>query len=116
MVILDIDQEQVGVDLDKLLSDTTTEVNLNNGARMVGCWNGLRKRGMDGKVFGDDPQPAKRAVAFSNTIKQSMLFKDYFAASGRFSVSMLIVMKMEQAPLHCDVEHVDGTQNAPTRV
>ena len=80
VVILDIDQEEVGVDLDKLLSDTSTEVNLSNGARMVGCWNGLRKRGMDGNVFGDDPQPAKRAVAFSNTIKQSKLFNDYFSA------------------------------------
>ena len=63
VVILDIDQEEVGVDLDKLLSDTSTEVNLNNGARMVGCWNGLRKRGTDGEIFGDDPQPARRAVA-----------------------------------------------------
>ena len=114
VVILDIDQEQVGVDLDKLLSDTSTEVNLNNGARMVGCWNGLRKRGMDGEVFSDDRQPAKRAVAFSNTIKQSKLFDDYFSEI----VDHCIDADSDEnssSPLRCYVEHVDGTQNAPTR-
>ncbi|MDE2820233.1 MAG: DEAD/DEAH box helicase family protein [Chloroflexota bacterium] len=114
VVILDIDQEEVGIDLDKLLSDTSTEVNLNNGARMVGCWNGLRKRGMDGKVFGDDPLPAKRAVAFSNTIKQSKEFNDYFSAI----VDQCIDADSEengQSSLRCAVEHVDGTQNALTR-
>ncbi|MDE2949604.1 MAG: DEAD/DEAH box helicase family protein [Chloroflexota bacterium] len=114
VVILDIDQEEVGIDLDKLLSDTSTEVNLNNGARMVGCWNGLRKRGMDGEVFGDDPLPAKRAVAFSNTIKQSREFNDYFSAI----VDQCIDADSEengQSPLRCAVEHVDGTQNALTR-
>ena len=115
VVILDIDQEQVGIDLDKLLSDTSKEVNLNNGAKMVGCWNGLRKRGMDGEVFGDDPQPAKRAVAFSNTIKQSKNeFQRYFPQV----VTECINADSDDngaAPLRCEVRHVDGTQNAPER-
>ena len=114
VVILDIDREEVGVDLHKLLSDTSTEVNLNNGARMVGSWNGLRKRGMDGEIFGDDPQPAKRAVAFSNTINQSKQFQEYFP---------LVITECINAdrhdngasPLRCEVRHVDGTQNAPER-
>ena len=116
VVILDIDREEVGIDLDKLLSDTSTEVNLNNGARMVGCWNGLRKRGMDGEVFGDDPQPAKRAVAFSNTIKQSKNeFQRYFPEV----VTECIKADTEDngaTPLRCEVRHVDGTQNAPERL
>ena len=115
VVILDVDQEEVGIDLDKLLSDTDTEVNLNNGAKMVGCWNGLRKRGMDGQIFGDDPRPAKRAVAFSNTIKQSKNeFQRYFPEV----VTACIEADGEEngtTPLLCEVMHVDGTQNAPER-
>ncbi len=114
VVILDIDYDEVGEDLDKLLTDDTIEVDMDNGARMVGCWNGLRKRGMDGVDFSDDPGSAKRAVAFSNTIKQSKDFRDYFP---------LVIDECVEAgnqsdldsPLQCDVRHVDGTQNALKR-
>jgi len=115
VVILDVDPEEVSGDLDKLLSDTNTEVNLNNGAKMVGSWNGLRKRGMDGMEFVDDPQPAKRAVAFSNTIKQS---KDEFERFFPLVVTECINADShnnETTPLQCEVVHVDGTQNALTR-
>ena len=78
VVILNIDQEKVGIELDKLLSDDSIEVNMDNGARMVGCWNGLGKRDVEGVDFSDDPGAAKRAVAFSNTIAQSKQFRDYF--------------------------------------
>ena len=74
VIILNVDQELTGINLDNLLSDPSNEVNMDNGARMVGCWNGLRKRAADGLDFGEDFQPAKRAVAFSNTIAQSKLF------------------------------------------
>ena len=114
VVILDIDQEEVGIDLDKLLADDAIEVDMDNGARMVGSWNGLRKRGMDGVDFSDDPASAKRAVAFSNTIKQSKDFRDYFP---------LVIDECVKASnledgislLQCEVRHVDGTQNALKR-
>ena len=81
---------------------------------MVGCWNGLRKRGMNGVEFSDDAQPAKRAVAFSNTIMQSKLFKEYFPQI----ISECINADSHEdgeSPLRCSVRHVDGTQNALTR-
>ena len=110
VVILNVDQEQVGIDLDALLSDSSTDINMNNGARMVGCWNGLGKRGAAGVDFTADPQPAKRAVAFSNSIKQSKQFAQYFNpviesclnAGGDHAANSL----------RCIVHHVDGTQTA----
>ena len=114
VVILDIDQEQVGIDLDALLSDSSSEVDMDNGARMVGCWNGLRKRGMQGVEFSDDPLPAKRAVAFSNTIAQSKLFEHYFPQVIAECISADRQQAAEQ-PLDCTVHHVDGTQNALKR-
>ena len=110
VVILNVDQEQVGIDLDALLSDSSTDINMNNGARMVGCWNGLGKRGAEGVDFTADPQPAKRAVAFSNSIKQSKQFTQYFNpviesclnAGGAHAANSL----------QCIVHHVDGTQTA----
>ena len=110
VVILNVDQEQAGMDLDKLLSDATNEVNMDNGARMIGCWNGLGKRASDGLDFGDDYQPAKRAVAFSHIINQSKLFKDYFPQVIENCITA--AGDGSENNLRCQVIHVDGTQNA----
>ena len=113
VVIFNVDQEKVGVDLDSLLSDRATDINMDNAARMVGCWNGLGKRGASGFDFTTDPLPAKRAVAFSNTINQSKQFSQYFStiiegclnAAGANAENRLL----------CQAHHVDGTQNALRR-
>ena len=110
VIIFNVDQEQVGMDLNELLSDTASDVNMDNGARMVGCWNGLGKRAAPGVDFSADPQPAKRAVAFSSRIKQSKDFAEYFPAV----IDRCISAAGDRAEnrLRCQVEHVDGTQNA----
>lgn len=121
VIIFNVDQEQVGMDLNELLSDTATDVNMDNGARMVGCWNGLGKRAAPGVDFSADPQPAKRAVAFSNTIKRSEDFAKYFPQV----IERCIAAAGDNADtgsesgtgnrLRCQVKHVDGTQNALQR-
>ena len=110
VVIFNVDQEQAGIDLDALLSDSDNEVNMDNGARMVGCWNGLGKRAAAGLDFGGDDRPAKRAVAFSNAIRQSKQFKDYFPQV----IEACINAGGDNAEntLRCEVDHVDGTQHA----
>ena len=81
---------------------------------MIGCWNGLRKRGAEGVDFGEDPQPAKRAVAFSNTIEQSKLFELYFPQVVESCIKAGS-QDADQSPLQCEVKHVDGTQHALAR-
>ena len=120
VVIFNVDQEQVGIELDQLLSDDRSGVNMDNGARMVGCWNGLGKRGVGGVDFSGDPQPMQRAVAFSNTIAQSRLFTAYFpsviesciAAAGSDSFGSDDSADSARNRLRCEVDHVDGSQNA----
>ena len=108
VVILNVDQQKVGVDLDKLLSDDKTAVNMDNGARMIGCWNGLGKRAA-GIDFEQDPQHALRAVAFSNRIRDSELFTEWFP-----SVIETVISGQDKPEnnLRCQVRHVDGRQNA----
>ena len=45
-----------------------------NVGRVIGCLNGLAKIDPQGMEFKDDPEPMHRAVAFSNTIKESQHF------------------------------------------
>ena len=113
VVIFNVDQEQVGIDLDSLLSDRATDINMDNAARMVGCWNGLGKRGASGFDFTTDPLPAKRAVAFSNTINQSKQFSQYFSTIIEGCLNAAGANAENQ--LFCQVHHVDGTQNALVR-
>ena len=112
VMIFDVDMKEAGVDLDELLSDGDTEVNMDNGTRMVGCWNGLRKHTqMDFDFFKSDPAPAKRAVAFSNTIAQSKLFEEWFPTV----VEKCIGADGDPNLLRCEVKHVDGGHNALER-
>ena len=125
VVILDVDMEQVGVDLERMLSDEEVAVtrvprvgqkspvkitlSLDNSARMVGCWNGLRKVGITPEEFLYDPDPSRRAVAFTNTVNQSLEFAHYFPQ---------VVEEVEKTgdkSLSCHVEHVDGAMNAQKR-
>ena len=112
VVILNVEQEQVGIDLNKLLSADKSGVNMDNGTRMIGCWNGLGKRAA-GVDFRDDPLPAKRAVAFSNIIKQSTLFEDYFPQVADSCIAA--AGDNPENTLRCEVRHVDGTQDALKR-
>ena len=113
VVIFNVDMEQVGIDLDEHLSDESSPINMSNAASMVGCWNGLGKRGTSGFDFSSDPLPARRAVAFSNRISESKLFEEHFPKI----VDSCITAAGENAenPLRCQVHHVDGTQNALER-
>ena len=113
VVIFNVDQEQVGIDLDNLLSDQATDIDMDNAARMVGCWNGLGKRGATGFDFTTDPLPAKRAVAFSNTINQSKQFSQYFSTIIESCINAAGANAENR--LLCQVHHVDGTQNALIR-
>ena len=112
VVILNVDLvKEVGIDLDDLISDDKSGVNMDNGARMVGSWNGLGKRAARGADFSADPAPAKRAVAFSNTIRQSERFTEYFP----IVIDRCLSRAGAQNTLRCQVQHVDGTQNAVER-
>ena len=114
IIIFNVDQEQVGTDLHQLLSDPSTDINMDIAARMIGCWNGLNKRDASGLDFTRDPLPARRAVAFSNTIKQSKAFHDLFPQVIRATINS-DGEAAESNRMLCEVKHVDGTQNALQR-
>ena len=113
VVIFNVDMEQVGIDLDEHLSDESSPINMSNAASMVGCWNGLGKRGASGFDFSTDPLPARRAVAFSNMINESELFETHFPRIVESCISA--AGENAENPLKCQVHHVDGTQNALKR-
>src|SRR5699024_5919049 len=61
VLILTVNQEAVNESMQDAFAENG-ELNLDDATRLVGCWNGLAKRGDSEHSFGLDPQPMRRAV------------------------------------------------------
>jgi predicted helicase len=106
VLVLAVDNSMVATTFQTQLADASGELQLDDLAKIVGCWNGLAKRGHAEHDFDADPEPMRRAVAFAGTIKASKKVEATFEG----------VDDDEQGPaLTCEVLHVDGTFNALER-
>lgn len=105
VAILVISEDQINLDYSEELGDS---VNVGDVGRVIGCLNGLAKHDPEGREFHDDPQPMRRAVAFSNTIANSEHFVNLVAQlqddAGR-----------SQRALQAEAKHVDGTSGVLER-
>ena len=77
--------------------------------KIIGCWNGLSKKLIEGQ---DEGNPMRRAVAFSRSIKDSKNFKELFSKT----VKRFIEKSGQDGDLlECEVDHVDGTMTSLER-
>ncbi len=97
-----------------------TSLELNDTAKLIGCWNGLAKRIANIAAAGmeRDTEPMKRAVAFCSKIKSSVQITEQFTGiidayhqKARSQESP----EEEEKVLECVMKHVDGTQNVLER-
>jgi predicted helicase len=112
VLILTVDQDVVAKSYQQGLAAGGSELNLDDAAKIIGCWNGLAKRTGtfgDGTHFEPGEEPMRRAVAFARSIKDSQAVADHFNA---------IVASYQDADdelLDCTVQHIDGTFNTLRR-
>lgn len=112
VLILAVDEASVASSFQRLLSEDG-DLNLDDVARIVGCWNGLSKRGVHGQRLAiNDDSPMHRAVAFARNIKESKAIADQFEKIGR---ELLVNSTDDQSKLRMEAEHVDGTFNVLER-
>lgn len=109
VLVLAVSGDHVTDTLQRTLAGQDGELNLDDAARIVGCWNGLAKRTgtIDGGGFETDPEPMRRAVAFLRDIKSSKQLAATFP--------QIIDAYSDEDELECEVRHVDGTFNALER-
>ncbi len=118
VLVLAVDEEQVSRTFQRQLADDNSELRLDDIAKIVGCWNGLAKRGHTETDFGDDDAPMSRAVAFAGTIANSKKFAETFRGVVSDFIDAHQLSDDEDdtsAPLMCEAEHVDGTFNVLVR-
>lgn len=113
VLILAVDEESVATSFQTLLAEDG-DMNLDDVARIVGCWNGLSKRGVNGEQLSiTDTTPMHRAVAFARNIKESKAVAAQLERVGRELV--LDSSRGEASKLKLEAKHVDGTFNVLDR-
>ncbi|MFD8967805.1 DEAD/DEAH box helicase [Streptomyces sp. NPDC059568] len=108
VLILTVDEGVVAKTLQDSLSGGTSELNLDDAAKIIGCWNAMAKRKgtfADGSGFSEGEAPMKRAVAFARSIADSK------AIAARFQDIVDAYDGADDEVLRCEVDHVDGTFN-----
>ncbi len=113
VLILAVDEESVASSFQYVLA-REGDMNLDDVARIVGCWNGLSKRGVNGERLSiTDTAPMQRAVAFARNIKESKQVAYTLNVIGQ----ELVMNAGEQGKtaLQMRAKHVDGTFNVLAR-
>ena len=111
LLLLAVNEGHISAALQKSLSESG-ELRLEDAAKIIGCWNGLRRRFVNPEASDETPGLMRRAVAFCNTIKNSKQVVALF--------SDLMAEYQKQRPeagaaLQCELKHVDGKMNSLER-
>jgi predicted helicase len=113
VLVLAVDETAVAKTFQSQLS-VDGELSLDDAAKVVGCWNGLAKRGQAEHSFAADPVPMRRAVAFAGTIMGSKRIENLFTEIVDSYVGSHDLAATGDI-LECEIRHVDGTYNALER-
>lgn len=116
VVVLMMDEQIVS---DRIQSTFTksTELELDDATKMIGCYKALAKVGLDEKddQIKDDPKPMKKALAFCQNIRTSQIFSSEFSNVVNDYSSHEDEPNDEKTDLKVELFHVDGTFNAEQR-
>ena len=126
VVVLSVEETAINRRLQSMLKDDSNQLNVNDAAKIVGCWKALSKQDLEG--HGD---PMQRAVAFCQVIDTEYKGRKHKVSSKLISEMFSgVVEAYQQAEIEaildddkdadipdslslaCKCEHVDGSMNA----
>ena len=111
VLVLAVDETSVNNHLQGLLTDEEGELGIDDVAKIVGCWNGLSRRGQEDDDGATAPRAMQRAVAFASNIKESKRVASMFE---KITEKLASTADGEDR-LVCRAEHVDGGMNVAER-
>lgn len=109
VIVLMVDAADLTSKSNESLEDNGLESELEDAARLAGCWRALSKQGAHKDDFSYDSKPMKRVVSFSNTIDFSKR-----VAADLPRVMNYLVLRGETG-VNCETQHVDGGMGALER-
>ncbi|WP_232466206.1 type ISP restriction/modification enzyme [Diaminobutyricimonas sp. LJ205] len=125
VLVLAVDEGTIGANFQEQWA-IDGELNIPDAARIVGIYNGLAKRGVDGLgASAAERAPMRRAVAFSRSIKDSQKVQSMVSGyDGQFTRPAGVSFEdpedeafeaSAERPLRLEAKHVDGTMNVLRR-
>jgi predicted helicase len=122
VIILTVDAQHISDRMQSLLRDENNTLKVDDAAKIIGCWKALSKQSLQDD-FDNDANPMKRAVAFCQVIEPSGgKAKTHKVSSKQISGMFQEVVEAyqeaeeeqgnQQATLHCEASHIDGSMNA----
>ena len=113
VVVLAVSEEHVNRALQSHLASASGLINLDDAAKIVGCWQALQDP-ENKRSKGGPARPLKRAIAFTNTIKSSQLLEKHW--DGIVERAIALLPEEERAgAFGCETRHVDGQHHALER-
>ena len=113
VVVLAISEKCVDPAIQEYLAADGTEINITDAAKIVGCWRALQNPENRESGNGRLPQ-LSRAIAFTNTIKESQKLEKHWDGVVRSAIDRLPEDEQTEA-FRCETLHVDGKSHALDR-
>ncbi|MCW5873446.1 MAG: DEAD/DEAH box helicase [Anaerolineales bacterium] len=116
VLILTVDNKDVPPAIWQMITDEKSEINADDASKLIGTINALSKQflGDQGITKDADPEPMRRAVAFTQSIKISRkITNTYNDVSDVYLNALPPKKKEEMVGIHA--RHIDGTMAAPER-
>jgi len=116
VLILTLSENDVTPEVQKVLQNSEHEIGIDDVSKLIGCINAMSKQILNDKglVSINDPEPMRRAVAFTSSIKVSKKITDTFnEIRDAYKESVPELKKDGLVNLHS--KHIDGSMSATER-
>lgn len=116
VLILTLSENDVTPEVQQVIQNPEHEIGVDDASKLIGCINAMSKQILDdkGPVNINDPEPMKRAVAFTSNIKTSRKITSSFNEIGDTYKESVPELKQETL-VNLRSKHIDGSMSATER-
>lgn len=116
VLVLTIGEDQIPPALQESIASSSTEINTDSAAKLIGCINALSKRmiGDSSHLKEVDPNFMHTALAFCQSIKASKAITNIFKTYAQEYYDSLTPEQREET-VQIDADHVDGSMGSLLR-
>ncbi|WP_254475173.1 type ISP restriction/modification enzyme, partial [Bartonella sp. B1098] len=112
IVVLGIDETYITPAIQKIIANEDREIDLDDAAKIIGCYRALTKIDKEAAVDDDDTEPMHCALAFCKDINTSKYVTKLF---NQIIESHINDFLKDVPFLNCEVRHIDGKQSVKKR-
>ncbi|WP_375676567.1 MULTISPECIES: DEAD/DEAH box helicase [unclassified Bartonella] len=112
IVVLGINETYITPAIQEIIANENHEIDLDDAAKIIGCYRALTKIDKQAAVDDDDTEPMQCALAFCKDINTSEHITKLFNKIIKSHIDDFL----QTVPfLNCEVRHIDGTQSVKKR-